>query len=86
MDNLRQSRDRWLRTGSVHYILAVGGILADCFAQGGMPLLWGCVMAYLINILMNFYEKHYLLKALGAALIKIHPPVGWRLSQWAAAS
>ncbi len=43
-------------------------------------------MAYLINILMNFYEKHYLLKAFGAALIKIHPPVGWRLSQWAAAS
>lgn len=33
-----------------------------------MPLLIGCVIAYLVNILMSFYEKHYFVTPL--------PPVG----------
>lgn len=38
-------------------------------------LLLGCVLVYLINILINFYEKHDLLKAHGTTLIRIRRPV-----------
>lgn len=27
--------------------------------HAGMPLLLGCLIAYIVNILMSFYEKHY---------------------------
>ncbi len=35
-----------------------------------MPLLIGCVIAYVINILMSFYERHYFPKAKKTGLIK----------------
>lgn len=31
------------------------------FLGAAMPLLIGCVVAYIINILMSFYEKHFFL-------------------------
>lgn len=31
--------------------------------KAAAPLLLGCVLAYIINILMSFYERHYFLKA-----------------------
>lgn len=37
---------------------AVG--LMTAFLEAAVPLLVGCVVAYLINILMDFYERHYL--------------------------
>ena len=40
-----------------------------------MPLLIGCVIAYIVNILMSFYEKHYFPKAKKPALIKSRRPV-----------
>lgn len=39
------------------------------------PLLIGCVIAYIINILMSFYEKHYFPKAKKSFLIKSRRPV-----------
>ena len=50
--------------------------LLNALLNAAMPLLLGCVLAYLINILMNFYEKHDLLKVLGPSLIRIRRPVG----------
>lgn len=39
------------------------------------PLLIGCVIAYLVNILMNMYEKHYFPKAKNTILCKSRRPV-----------
>lgn len=43
--------------------------------SGAAPLLLGCVVAYLINILMSFYERHYFVKSQKAAVIKSRRPV-----------
>ena len=40
-----------------------------------MPLIIGCVIAYLVNILMSAYEKHYFPKAKNGILIKSRRPV-----------
>ena len=40
-----------------------------------MPLLIGCVIAYIFNILMSFYERHYFPKAKKPGLIKSRRPV-----------
>ena len=39
------------------------------------PLLLGCVIAYVINILMSFYEKHYRSMVTGAKLLRLSRPV-----------
>lgn len=39
------------------------------------PLLIGCVLAYILNILMSFYERHYFPKAEKKALTKSRRPV-----------
>ena len=44
--------------------------LLRLLATAAMPLLIGCVIAYIINILMSFYEKHYFPKSKNAQLIK----------------
>lgn len=40
-----------------------------------MPLLLGCVMAYVVNILMSFYEKHLLAIKKKTFLQKFHRPI-----------
>lgn len=40
-----------------------------------VPLLLGCVIAYVINILMRFYERHYFPKTKKSGLIKCRRPV-----------
>lgn len=40
------------------------------FIGAAMPLVMGCVIAYIINILMSFYEKHYFTKTKNTRLIK----------------
>lgn len=42
----------------IHYWTSVTSILSLILAAA-FPLLVGCVIAYLINILMSFYERHY---------------------------
>ena len=44
--------------------------LLGLLVTAAMPLLIGCVIAYIINILMSFYEKHYFPKSKNAHLIK----------------
>lgn len=39
------------------------------------PLLIGCAVAYILNILMSFYEKHYFPKTQSRRLIKSRRPV-----------
>lgn len=40
-----------------------------------MPLLIGGVIAYLVNILMSFYEKHFFVKSKSAAAVKCRRPI-----------
>ncbi len=40
-----------------------------------LPLLIGCVIAYLVNILMSFYERHYFAKSNNSLLIKSKRPI-----------
>lgn len=50
------------------------GIFSMAFGAA-MPLLIGCVIAYIINILMSFYERNYFPKAKKPGLIKSRRPV-----------
>ncbi len=42
----------------IHYWAKLEGVIALAISAG-VPLITGCVMAYVINILMSFYEKWY---------------------------
>ena len=53
---------------------SVGNVLQLVLGTAS-PLLIGCVIAYLVNILMSFYEKYYFPKAKKKALIKSRRPV-----------
>lgn len=46
----------------IHYWEAFTQIIAVLLAAA-KPLLVGCVIAYIVNILMSFYETHYFPKA-----------------------
>lgn len=58
----------------IQYWSTVAGILATAIGAAS-PLLIGCVIAYLINILMKLYEKHYFTKSKKAFVIKSRRPV-----------
>lgn len=47
-------------------VTALGGLLVTA----AMPLLIGCVIAYIINILMSFYERHYFPNSRKVQIIK----------------
>lgn len=49
--------------------------LAGAFFGAATPLLIGCGIAYLINILMDFYEGHYFIKSGSEAVRKSRRPV-----------
>ena len=49
--------------------------LVHSLLQAATPLLLGCVLAYVINILMTFYEAHYFPHSTNSALIKSRRPV-----------
>lgn len=49
--------------------------LAGLLWGAGMPLIIGCVIAYLINILMSFYERHFFVKSKRRFIPKIRRPV-----------
>jgi len=52
----------------------VSRFLAALF-HAAMPLVVGCVIAYLLNILTSIYEKHYFAKSEHPVLIKSRRPV-----------
>ncbi len=48
---------------------------AATLISAAMPLIIGCVIAYIINILMSFYERHYFPKTKNSGLVKSRRPV-----------
>lgn len=63
----------------IHYWDAVAGILSLVLAAL-IPLLLGCVIAYVINILMSLYERRYFPSSQSKAVIKSRRPVCLLLS------
>ena len=49
----------------IHYWPGAVGLVRAVLAAG-LPLILGCVIAYLVNILMSFYERHYFTKSSSA--------------------
>lgn len=58
----------------ITYWTAFTGFLGTAIGAA-MPLLIGCVIAYIINILMSFYEKHYFPKSVKKGVVKSRRPV-----------
>jgi len=58
----------------IHYWSGAAGLITTLLSAA-TPLLLGCVIAYMINILMSFYERHYFTKSNRAALRKSRRPV-----------
>ena len=46
----------------IHYWPDVAGLFSALIGAA-TPLLIGCIIAYVLNILMSFYERHYFPKA-----------------------
>ena len=59
---------------AIHYWPAVNGFLATLLGAC-MPLFLGCALAYVLNILMSFYERGYFPKSTNPRLIKSRRPV-----------
>jgi len=55
-------------------LVGAAGVIGSAIGAAG-PLIIGCVIAYLINILMSFYERHYFPKTTKSAVIKSRRPV-----------
>ena len=59
---------------AVSYWKDAAGILAALFSAS-LPLLVGCVIAYLLNIIMSFYERHYFVSRRDEIVTKSRRPV-----------
>ena len=49
--------------------------MAGTLLNAALPLLIGCVIAYIINILMHFYESYYFTASNDSKIIKSRRPV-----------
>ena len=58
----------------ITYWPAFTGFLGTAIGAA-VPLLIGCVIAYIINILMSFYEKHYFPRSKKKGVVKSRRPV-----------
>lgn len=58
----------------ITYWSSVANLVGLLFGAA-MPLLIGCGIAYLVNILMSFYEKHYFVKRNSRIVLKSRRPV-----------
>ena len=58
----------------IHYWPAVAGLLMAALGAAG-PLILGCVIAYLVNILMRKYERHFFPKSQKAFVVKGRRPI-----------
>ncbi len=58
----------------IHYWSNIAG-LGSTLLSAAAPLLIGCVIAYLINILMSFYEKHFFPKTSKPLIGKSRRPI-----------
>lgn len=79
---MKQEWKTYLRVGiaaflvylCIYYWDALAGLLA-LFADAARPIAFGCIAAYLVNILMTFYERVYFPKRQDAAILKSRRPV-----------
>ena len=58
----------------IHFLPMVQGLFATCLSAL-YPLIIGAIIAYIINIPMKFYEKHYFPKAKNKFAVKSRRPV-----------
>lgn len=58
----------------IHYIDSIQNFF-KVLLGAAMPLIIGCVIAYPVNILMSFYERHFFPKAKNNFLIKLRRPL-----------
>lgn len=58
----------------IHYLENIGNFFAMC-VSAATPIFIGLIMAYTLNILMSFYERHFLPKSKGKIAIKLRRPV-----------
>ncbi len=58
----------------IHYWEKVAGFASTCLGAA-VPLIAGCAIAYIINILMSFYERHYFPKSNKEIIKKSKRPV-----------
>lgn len=59
---------------AIHYWPAIAGLLR-ALLNAAAPLLIGCALAYVLNLLMSFYEKHFFPRTAKAGLIKSRRPL-----------
>ena len=59
---------------AIYYWEAAAGLVTAVLGAG-LPLLIGGMIAYLVNILMSNYERHYFPRTRKAALIRSRRPV-----------
>lgn len=58
----------------IHYWETISGLVTTLIGAAA-PLLIGCVIAYAVNILMSFYERHYFTNSKKKAVDKSRRPV-----------
>ena len=58
----------------IHYWSNISGIIGTVISAA-TPIFIGLVMAYIINILMSFYERHYFPKSTKKTVLKSRRPV-----------
>ncbi len=58
----------------IHYWSAVSGFAALAIGAA-VPLFLGCAIAYVANILMNFYEKYFVIICKKSKIIKLKRPL-----------
>lgn len=58
----------------IHYWTNISGVIGTVISAA-TPIFIGLVMAYIINILMSFYERHYFPKSTQKSVLKSRRPV-----------
>ena len=58
----------------IHYWGSVADFIKNCISAAA-PFFVGCIMAYPLNILMSYYERHYFPKSAKASIAKSRRPV-----------
>lgn len=66
--------------GSLFYVLPILTVIAKTVFRAVLPLLIGCMIAYVVNILMCFYEKGYARICRMAAIAPLQRPLCMTLS------
>ena len=59
---------------AIHYWPAVAGLLGTLLSAAA-PLLIGCALAYVVNILMSAYERHFFPRSTNTKVIRLRRPV-----------